>query len=96
MKSLLFNIKTVFWLGTYYNRWLWFHCVAGAILGLGIHFLGGDIVTRKIIVGAIAFNWEMAEFIYLQKTQKMFSRYGSKERFVYDALADILGAFICA
>ena len=67
------------------NQWLWFHCIAGAILG---HFFG------IYLVAALALFWEYLEFVFNRRDLEKI--YGSKKDFFYDAIGDVLGAVLCS
>jgi hypothetical protein len=88
--------KLLFW-SLCGNYWLWFHMLAGAILGkVGILFFSKTLTISLIAI--LAMIWEIVEY-YLEcggDIKKIQLIYGSKERWVYDCIGDVLGAILMA
>lgn len=64
------------------NKYVWFHILAG---GFGTALFG---IWPMLI---LAVGWEMIEY----KKDDIMKIYGSKERWMYDALGDVVGAILC-
>ena len=73
------------------NRWVWFHILAGAVGAKVLNlWLSGVTVIYWIFICAVA--WEAVEYI----SDDIFRVYGSRARWGYDSLGDVLGAVFAA
>ena len=77
------------------NRWLWGHMLLGALGGkfltlLPFPWLNPLIIVALVFVTGLA--WEIGEW-FVQDIEKT---YGTRRRFVLDALGDIVGEVLMA
>jgi len=73
----------------YDNRWLWFHVLAGGVLAKIIQAFGAMPQLTLIIIGALAFAYEIYQWITKDTV-------APKERAILDGFADIAGAWLMA
>lgn len=79
------------------NYWGFFHCLAGGILAR-IGLLVCTPLRSLLYVALIALIWEVIEFFVECKGywEDVILIYGSKERWFYDSLGDVLIAIAMA
>jgi len=80
------------------NYWVWFHILAGGILARIFQLFVQNDWTVFFFVAIVAIVWEGYEFAieYKRSLKKVVEIYGSKEKYLYDCIGDVLGALICA
>jgi hypothetical protein len=73
------------------NTWVWFHILAGAVgAKVANVWLNGWWAVLIVLLGAIV--WEIYEY-NICDIEKV---YGSRIRWFYDSLGDVLGAVVAA
>jgi len=69
------------------NTWLWFHVFAGGAAAR-LFLIGFEPMECIEAVVSLAILYEVAEFMFAPIEEV----YGSTERFLFDALGDVVGA----
>lgn len=87
-------IKTRFDWMTFGNRWFWFHSMGGAV-GAKLFILVLSPWSAFALVAIVALVWEMFEY-FIDVGCNPDYVYGSRERWFYDSLGDVLGAVLMA
>jgi len=85
--------KKIKWM-FFQNTWVWFHIIAGDVLQRILLLIGFSYLQTVLGVFIIAVGWEVFEFIKDRKRLKDI--YGSKERWLWDSIGDIVGAVLAA
>ena len=88
--------KLLYW-GFCSNYWGWFHTIAGGLIGKIVNIWLADLWSI-LVVFAGAFIWEFIEF-FIEcggSWKEVIKIYGSKERWLYDSLGDIILAVLCS
>lgn len=83
-------------LGFCRNQWVWFHILFGALLFNGLVALNVVWWASALITIVLACLWEFAEYYIENDGQmgKIIMNYGSKEKWKYDTIGDILGVVL--
>ena len=79
------------------NQWIWFHGLAGGCLAK-VGLLVCTSLRSLLYVALMALAWEVVEFFVECKGRWniIIDIYGSKERWFYDSLGDVLIAIAMA
>lgn len=89
--------KLLYW-GFCENYWGWFHSLAGGTFALSLTITSFLTIIIVPLVFLIALMWEFIEF-YIEcggSWQRVIAIYGSRERYLYDCVGDIILACLCA
>lgn len=86
--------KLLVW-GFCQNYWVWFHAIAAGILTRILQSILSNSWAIVIIVAIMAFAWEAIEYQF-ETNRNPADVYGTRERWAYDSLGDIIIAIIVA
>jgi len=72
------------------NQWLWFHILISALLTKILLYSETSKIGIFLLIFSMAILWEFIEYF----TTDIEKVYGSKIRFLYNSIGDIIGALI--